>query len=150
MRRSAMDAASTQLWSSPSLWERRVRDSRSKPCRKNSSGGSRPQQLLHMWQEEKKEEENGKRCKCKEQPVVKWVHRRQVGAMQAFRLVLFLILLGSRMLTVKAVEQECSAHQEMDRKLGKVSVLRADSSNISRRNTARGRTPEPLERNRQG
>ena len=119
-------------------------------CRKNSSGGSRPQQLLHIWQEEKKEEENGRRSKCTEQPVPKWVRRRQVGAMKAFRLVLFLKLLGSRMQRVKAVEQESSTHQAMDRILGKVSVLRADSSNICRINTARWRTPEPLERTRQG
>ena len=34
--------------------------------------------------------------------------------MKAFRLVLFLILLGARMHTVKAVEEEISIRQEMD------------------------------------
>ena len=75
-----------------------------------------------------------KRSKRKEQPVAKWVHQRQVGAMKAFQLVLFLILLGTRMQTVKAVEEEeISIRQEMDRKIEKVHVHHADSSNTCKR-----------------
>ena len=50
--RSPMDAASTLVWSSFSPWRPRMRDSRSKPCRKNSSEGSKFQPLLCTGQEE--------------------------------------------------------------------------------------------------
>ena len=53
--------------------------------------------------------------------------------MKAFRLVLFLILLGTKMHTVKSMEEEISIRQEMDRKLNKVLVHRADSSSRCRR-----------------
>ena len=56
--------------------------------------------------EVKREEESGKRSKRKERPVTNWVHMRQVGAMRAFRLVLLLVLLGTRMQTVKVVESQ--------------------------------------------
>ena len=46
-----------------------MRDSRSKPCKKNSSEGSKFQPLLCTWQEEKREEESGKRSKREERPV---------------------------------------------------------------------------------
>ena len=56
-------------------------------------------------------EESGKRSKRTERPVAKWVHKRQVGAMKTFWLVLLLI----RMQTVETVEEEISIRQEMDR-----------------------------------
>ena len=112
---------------------RRMRDSRSNTSRKNSSEGSRSQSPLCTWQEKKRKEESGKRSKRKEQPVAKFVHKRQVGAMKAFRLVLFLILLGTRTQTVNAVEDEISVRQEMDRRLEKVPVPRADSGKRWRR-----------------
>ena len=55
--------------------------------------------------------------------------------MKAFRLVLFFILLGTRMQTVRVVEQKISIRQEMDRILEKVPVHRADSRNRCRRMT---------------
>ena len=64
------------------------------------------------------EEESGKGSKRKEQPADEWAHRRQVGAMKAFQLVLFLILLGSSLPMVRAVEQEISTRQELDRTIG--------------------------------
>ena len=133
MRHSPLGAASTRLWSSSSPWVRRRRDSRSEPYRKNSSEVSRFQPPPCTLQEEKRKEESGKRSKREEQPVAKWAHQRQVGAVKAFRLVLFLILLGTRMQTVKAVEEEISIRQEMDRILEKVLVPRADSSSRCRR-----------------
>ena len=58
----------------------------------------------------KKEEESWKRSTGKEKPVVgtKLVHQRQVSAVKALQPVLFLILLGSRVQMVKAVELEIS------------------------------------------
>ena len=53
--------------------------------------------------------------------------------MKAFRLVLLLILLGTSMPIVKAVEEEISIRQEMDRIIEKVLVLHADSSNKCKR-----------------
>ena len=53
--------------------------------------------------------------------------------MKAFRRVLFLMLLGTRMQTVKAVEQEISIRQEMDRIIEKVHVPHVDSSNRCKR-----------------
>ena len=88
----------------------------------DSSGDSRSQPLLCTWQEEKIEEKRWKRSKRKEQPVAKWVRQRQVGVMKAFWLFLFLILLGTTMQTVRAVEQEISSRHEMDRILEKGPV----------------------------
>ena len=65
---AVMDAAMTRLWSSSSLWERRMRDGRSKP--------------VHEEFVRRFGRKSGKRSKCKKQPVVKWVHQRQVGAMK--------------------------------------------------------------------
>ena len=81
----------------------------------------------------KRRERRRVRSKRKERSVAKWVHKRQVGAMKAFRLVLLLILLGTRMQTVRAVEEEISIRQEMDHKIEKVLVPHADSSNICER-----------------
>ena len=58
-----------------------MRDSRSKPCRRNSSEVRDPNRSC-TCQEEKKVEESGKRSKREEQPAAKWVHRHQVGAMK--------------------------------------------------------------------
>ena len=122
VRLTPMGAASTVSWSSSSPGERRMQDSRSKPCKRNSTEGSKFQPLLCTWQEEKKEEKRLERSKRKEQPFLMWLYQRQVGAMRAFWLVLFLILLGTRMQTVRAVEEEISIRREMDRKFEKVHV----------------------------
>ena len=109
--RKPMTAASVQWWSSSSLWERHMRDDNSKLCRRTSSEDSRSQPHLHKCQEE-----SGKRSKRKEKPDIraKWVHPRQLGAMEAFQRVLFLILLGSRVQKAKAVEQEISIHRTIE------------------------------------
>ena len=73
--------------------------------------------------EEKNDSKRLKRSRCKEQLVAKWVHQGQAGAMKAFRLVLFLILLGTRMQMVKAVEEEISIRQEMNRIIETVHAL---------------------------
>ena len=57
----------------------------------------------------------GRGASTKEQPVAKLVHLRRVGAMKAFRLVQFVILLGTRMQTVKSVEEDISIRQELGR-----------------------------------
>ena len=77
-----------------------MQDSRSKHRKRNSTDGSRFQPHLCTWQRGEELDEG------KEQPVVKWVHQRQVGAMKAFWLVLLMILLGTRMQTVRAVEED--------------------------------------------
>ena len=59
----------------------------------------------------------------------KSVHKNQVGAMKVLRLLLLLILLGTRVEMVRAVEEEISTRKEMDRILENVLVHRADSSN---------------------
>ena len=81
MPRKPMTAASMRLRSSSSLWERRVRVSNSKLCRRNYSVDSRAQPHLHKCQEEKKEEESWNRGKRKEKPVARaiWVHGRNEG-----------------------------------------------------------------------
>ena len=61
-----------------------MRDSRFKPCKRTSSEGSRFQPLLCTWQEEKKEEESGKRSKRKEQPVAKWGPQAPGGRNEGF------------------------------------------------------------------
>ena len=96
----------------PFTWKRRMQGSRSKPCKRSSTEGMKFQPLLCIWQDEKKEEKRLERCRHTEQPVAKWVHQRQVGAMTALRLVLFMILLGTRMQTVNAVDEEISIRQE--------------------------------------
>ena len=53
--------------------------------------------------------------------------------MKVFRLVLLLILLGTRMQTVKAVEEEISIRHEMDRIIEEVRVSHAGSSNRCKR-----------------
>ena len=122
-----MDAASMRLWSSSSLWERRMRENSSKVCKRNSPEDSRSQRHLHKCQEGKKEEESWKRSKRKEKPAItaKWDLHRQVGAMKAFQLVVFLILLGFRVQMVKAVEQEISTHSAIEEDL--CPALRAES-----------------------
>ena len=102
-----------------------MRNSTSRPCKKNASEGSRLQALLCSRQEEKREEENEKKSKRKERPVNKWVHKRQVGVTKASRLVLPWILLGTRMQRVKAVEKEIylntpgnGSHDREDSRMG--------------------------------
>ena len=53
--------------------------------------------------------------------------------MKVFRLVLLLILLGTRMQTVKAVEEEISIRHEMDRIIEEVHVSHAGGSNRCKR-----------------
>ena len=83
-----------------------MRDIRSKPCRKHSPEGSSFQPPLCTWQEEERKEESATMSMRKEQPVTKRVHHRQLGAMKAFLLVQFMILLGTTMQTLKAAEED--------------------------------------------
>ena len=92
-----------------------------------------------MWQEEKEEEKRLKRTKHKEQPVAKWLHQHQEGAIKASRLVLFWILLGTRMQVVRAVE-EISIRQEVDHTIETVhAVLEVNSRSLRRIPSFEGR-----------
>ena len=94
---------------------------------------------------------------------------RQVGAMKPLHLFLFLILLGTRMQTVKVVEEEISIRLEMDRMIENFHLPHADSSNRWKRmkfcerewkeigdwqekegRTSLGKDPRTFEENSQG
>ena len=118
------------------------RGSRSKPFTRSSTkdlrGFMKFQPLRCARQEERKEEKRTKRSKHKEQPVAKWVHQRQVGAIKGFRLVLFFILLGFRMQTVNAVE-EISIRQEVDNIIETVRSNRCKRMEFCNREWREGR-----------
>ena len=94
VRHSPM-GASTLLWSSSSLWEWLMQGSKSKPCKRSSTEGSKFQPLSAYGRKRRRR----RRSKYKRQPVAKWVHQRRVGAMKAFWMVLLMVPVFSRQIS---------------------------------------------------